>query len=334
LLPAHSQAFWITGPGQGVLRKEVLPAGPPDPGSVLVRALYSGISRGTESLVFTGKVPPSQYTSMRAPFQKGDFPWPVQYGYSMVGCIVAGPPERLGQTVFCLHPHEDWFWIPGEAALALPAGVPPTRAILAANMETALNASWDARVSPGDRILVIGAGVVGLLAAWLLRQVPGTEVCIIDSDPGRRVVAETLGLPFVDAETTLADDPSFAGDFDLLLHASGNPAGLQTALRMAGTEATILELSWFGDREVCLPLGEAFHSRRLTLRSSQVGRIPPHQQPRWTYRRRLELALRLLRDPALDGLVTEESPLEMLPEVMQRLADSAVRSLCHRIRYP
>lgn len=325
---ASGEAFWVTGPGQGELRTETLPV--PGPDEVRVRSRYSAISRGTESLVFHGRVPPSQYAAMRAPFQAGEFPAPVKYGYISVGDIVAGP--GAGQTVFCLHPHQSEYVVPATAVVPVPDAVPAERAVLGANMETAVNAVWDSAAGPGDRIAVIGAGVVGLLAAWLLRRMPGTEVCVIDPNAERETICAALGLPWLTPEQ--AGQEAWLQDLDLVLHASGHPDGLRQALRLAGIEARVVEMSWYGDRTVELPLGEGFHARRLTLRSSQVGRIPPERTPRWDYRRRLTLALSLLSEPALDGLITGEDAFVDLPAVMQRVTGpDAGRTLCHRIRY-
>ncbi len=323
--PVSARAFWIRSPGDAGIQSEALE--PRAPGDVQVRTLFSGISRGTESLVFSGSVPQSQFEAMRAPFQSGDFPGPVKYGYISVGVIEEGPAERIGERVFCLYPHQDRYRVPASAAVPLPADLPAGRAVLAANMETAINALWDATPMVGDRILIIGAGVLGLLTAWLCRQIPGTEITLVDVNPARRDIAEAWGLPFA-----LQADPGSAAD--RVIHASGNPAGLEQALNAAGPEATIVELSWYGDRRVTLPLGEAFHSRRLLLKSSQVGRIPPDRSTRWNFRRRLMLALDLLRDERLDRLITGESPFDQLPEVMAKLSTDPGDSLCHRIRYP
>ncbi|WP_018865023.1 MULTISPECIES: zinc-dependent alcohol dehydrogenase [Thioalkalivibrio] len=323
-----ASAFWVTGPGRGELRDEFLTT--PGVDEVRVSSRYSAISRGTESLVFHGRVPPSQYAAMRAPFQAGDFPAPVKYGYISVGDVTEGP--GAGQTVFCLHPHQSEYVVPAQAVVPVPEAVPAERAVLAANMETAINAVWDSAVGPGDRVAVIGAGVVGLLAAWLLRRIPGTELSVIDPNPAREDICAALDLPRLTPEQA-AQDASLQ-DLDLVLHASGNPAGLRQALSLAGVEARVVEMSWYGDRMVDLPLGEGFHARRLTLRSSQVGRIPPARAPRWDYRRRLALALALLDDPALDGLITGEDAFADLPAVMQRVTGpEADRTLCHRIRY-
>ena len=323
----NAQAWWITGAGKG----EILdtPVASPDAGDsrglVTVEALYSGISRGTESLVFHGRVPKTEHARMRAPFQEGGFPWPVKYGYANVGRVVAGPDELRGQTVFCLYPHQTRYRVPAEAVTPLPEGLPPERAILAANMETAVNGLWDGAPAVGDRIAVVGLGVVGLLVAWLASRIPGTRVTAIDTNPERQAVAEALGLTF---STGIAPD-----DHDLVVHASGHPSGLDTALSLAGQEATIVEMSWYGDQPVAAPLGAAFHPRRLTLKSSQVGQIPPGKVPRWDYRKRLALALELLQNETLDVLITGECRFEDLPKSMPRILIDGRSTLCHRVAY-
>jgi len=320
----EARAFWVAEPGRGEIRTEVLPD--PAGDEVVVRALYSGISRGTEALVFSGRVPQSEWARMRAPFQVGEFPGPVKYGYSVTGIVEQGPPELMGRHVFVLHPHQTRFVVPTAAVCLLPDEVPPSRAVLAANLETALNGLWDARPHVGDRVAVIGAGTVGMLTAWLASRLPECAVQLVDINPQRAVVARAMGVPFSTPEMA-------AGDADVVIHASGSPSGLELALNLAAIEATIVEMSWFGDQVVSLPLGGAFHSKRLTLASSQVGRIAPAQRARWDYRRRLQLVLGMLRDPVLDAMITGDSPFAMLPEVMAGLAQSPGEALCHRICY-
>ena len=321
-------AFWTIAPGVGELRRELLP--PLRAGEVHVRSLYSAISRGTESLVFRGEVPPSEFQRMRAPFQQGDFPAPVKYGYINVGVVEAGCGAQaealVGRRVFCLYPHQQAYIVPAYAVVALPDAVPSARAVLAANLETAINAVWDASPTLGDRIAVVGGGVLGALVAWLCARIPGTEVELIDLDPSRAALATAFGTGFA-----LPDGAR--GNCDLVIHASGAPAGLARALELAGDEATVLEMSWYGQHSVALALGEAFHARRLTLRSSQVGRLPPRQAPRWTYRRRMELALSLLVDSLPDVLINGESDFASLPDTLQRLSSAPAGALCHRIRY-
>ena len=316
--------FWIQSVGHGEIQSADLP--PRQDDEVRVRALYSGISRGTESLIFNGDVPPSQYESMRAPFQEGTFPAPVKYGYTSVGRVEEGPEVLRGRTVFCLYPHQDLYCVPASAVTPIPDSVPAERAVLSANMQTAINAVWDAGPSVGDRIVVIGAGVVGLLIAWLCRQIPATRVSVVDVEPSRELIANALGINF------LTEAPA-GEDADLVVHASGSAAGLVSALSVAGMEATILDVSWYGSTTVPLPLGEAFHSRRLRIKSSQVSHVPPHRAPRWSLQRRAQLAVQLLADDALDVLITGESPFDELPEVMARLSREPTGVLCHRIRY-
>ncbi|MGW7254470.1 zinc-dependent alcohol dehydrogenase [Streptomyces sp. NPDC054834] len=320
----HSaRAFWLASPGNGEIREEALAA--PAEGEVLVRALYSGVSRGTETLVFRGGVPESQHAAMRAPFQEGDFPGPVKYGYLSVGVVEEGPGELVGRTVFCLYPHQTRYVVPASAVTVVPDHVPAQRAVLAGTVETAVNALWDAAPLVGDRIAVVGGGMVGCSVAALLARFPGVRLQLVDADPARAKTAEALGAGFASPADAL-------GDCDLVVHASATEAGLTRSLELLAPEGTVVELSWYGDRRISLPLGEAFHSRRLTVRSSQVGTVSP-ARPGRTYADRLALALDLLADPALDALITGESAFEELPDVLPRLASGEVPALCHRVRY-
>ena len=320
-----AQALWYSRPGQAEIRQEML--APPGPDEVRVRALHGALSRGTEALVLAGRVPPSEFERMRAPFMAGHFPFPVKYGYATVGRIEGGPEGLRGRTVFTLHPHQDLFNIPASAAMVLPENLPPQRAVLAANMETALNAVWDAAPGPADRIAVVGAGVVGSLVAYLCGRLPGAEVTLIDINPARAELARALGVSFAGAETA-------KGDCDLVVHASGNGSGLGTALALAGEEATVLEMSWYGDAPVTAPLGGAFHSRRLRLVSSQVGRIAPSHRPRWTHGRRLAAALALLADARLDALLAPAIAFHDLARRLPDILDARSGILCQPVTYP
>lgn len=292
----------------------------------MVRAEFSGISRGTESLVFNGRVPASERQRMRAPFQSGDFPGPVKYGYSSVGIVEQGPREWLGRRVFALYPHQTRYRIATDAVYLLPDAVPSARAVLAANVETALNGLWDAELQPGNRVVVIGGGAVGCLVAWLAAQMPGCETTLVDVNGSRAPIADALGARFATPET-------LRQEADVVVHASGSVAGLEMALRIASFEATVIEMSWFGDQIVPLRLGENFHTRRLTLKSSQVGAVAPSHRARITMRQRLQHAISLLADPSLEVLITGESLFDELPAVMARLAAGPCDTVCHRIRY-
>jgi len=320
--PAH--AFWLDRPGVGEIRSVSLPS--PGPEDVLVRTVRSAISRGTESLVFRGGVPESQYAAMRAPFQEGDFPGPVKYGYLNTGVVEHGPPELQGRTVFCLYPHQTAYVVPARSVVAVPDGVPADRAVLAGTVETAVNALWDAAPLVGDRVTVVGGGMVGCCVARLLGRIPGAQVTLVDVDPSRAGVAAALGVDF-------ALPADAAAGRDLVLHTSATSAGLQQSLELLAPEGTVIDLSWYGDAEVTLSLGGAFHSRRLGLRASQVGAVAPVRRRNRTTTDRLALALDLLRDSAFDALLTGVSRFDELPEVMARLASGELPALCHVISY-
>ncbi|MGO2879062.1 MULTISPECIES: zinc-dependent alcohol dehydrogenase [Halomonas] len=318
-------AFWVTRPRAGELKKETLTSvGEED---VRVRALFSGVSRGTESLVFNARVPESEVERMQAPFQAGSFPAPVKYGYCSVGVVEQGPAHLLNKTVFCLYPHQDRYVVPASAVLPIPDNIPVPRAVLAANMETAINGVWDAEPMLGERVSVIGAGVVGALVAYLCSQIPGVSVTLIDINPKRQALAERLGLVFCTPEQA-------PNDQDCIIHASGHPEGLRQALSQVGNEGRIIEMSWFGEGEVSIPLGGAFHSQRLSLRASQVGQLPAKLRPRWDFQRRLMLALSLLNDSRLDALISGESDFDALPQLAPKLFSAGSDVLCHRLRYP
>jgi 2-desacetyl-2-hydroxyethyl bacteriochlorophyllide A dehydrogenase len=320
----EAQALWYIGAGQATIQSETLP--PLENGHVRIATLFSGISRGTESLIFNGQVPPSEYERMRAPFQGGYYPFPVKYGYASVGRIVDGADSRRDQIVFALHPHQTLFDVPVDAAHVVPANIPPERAVLAANMETALNALWDGGLAPGDHIAVVGAGVLGALTAYLAARVPGTRVTLIDKNPDKAPLASALGVDFSHPENS-------RGNNDLVIHASASEAGLNTAIGLCGEEATIVEMSWYGAKPVTIGLGGAFHAQRLKLISSQVGQIPPSRRPRWDYARRLSTAISLLDDPRLDALLEDPIAFDDLPQQLPAILKGDSPTLCQTVRY-
>jgi threonine dehydrogenase-like Zn-dependent dehydrogenase len=318
-----ARGLWYVRPGIVELRQAPLPA--LEPGKVQVRALYSGVSRGTERLILNGLVPEHERARMRAPLQEGEFPFPVKYGYCAVGVVEAGPKEMVGREVFCLHPHQDIFQVPVGMAVPLPAGLPARRATLAANMETALNAVWDSGAGPADRIVVVGAGIVGLLVAFIAAGLPGAQVSVIDPVAGRGELVRGIGATFSSGEVNHGADVVF--------HTSATEAGLATAVAAAGLEGMIVELSWYGDKRVAVPLGGAFHSQRLRLLSSQVGQVSPGRRPRWDYRRRIEAALRLLADDRLDRLLSTEITFADSPAKLPGLLAPDAPGLAPVIRY-
>lgn len=321
----EATAYWTIAPRQGELRRETLRS--PGPSEVLVRALASGVSRGTELLVHRHGVPDAVRAGMRAPFQSGDLPGPVKYGYLSAGIVEAGPEPLRGRRVFCLHPHQDRYVVPAAAVTVIPDSVPTPRAVLAGTIETALNALWDAAPRYGDRIAVVGAGMVGLSVAFLLRRFPLARLEVVDTDPGRRGVVEAAGLRFVTPDAA-------TGDCDLVFHASASDAGLATALDVLGVAAEVIELSWFGDHVPAVPLGGAFHARRLAIRASQVGRVAPARADRRTASDRLVLALDALADPVFDLLLGPAVPFAELPAAMAALDAGSGTPFCQLITYP
>jgi len=320
----RESAFWVREPGVGEIRPATLRA--PGRDDVVVRTLRSGISRGTETLVFRGAVPASQRSEMRAPFQEGDFPGPVKYGYLNVGRVEEGPAHLRGRTVFCLYPHQTAFVVPADAVTVVPDDVPPERAVLAGTVETAINALWDAAPLLGDRVAVVGAGMVGCTVARLLSRFPEVQVTLVDVDGSRAGVATALGVDF-------ASPGDAAAGRDLVVHASATSAGLQTSLDLLAADGTVVELSWYGDREVQVSLGGAFHSQRLAIRASQVGAVAAARRGRRSTSDRMALALQMLRDPAFDALITGASCFDELPDVMRRLTDGSLPGLCHTLTY-
>lgn len=319
-----AQALWYVAPGKAELRPATI--GDLGANGVLVRTLYSGLSRGTERLIFEGKVPEMEWSRMKAPAQEGEFPFPVKYGYSAVGVVEEGPADLKGKNVFVLYPHQDRFVVQAERAFIIPENVPPSRATLAANMETALNILWDGGVQPADRIVIVGGGIVGMLVASLARRLPGAAVTLVDIEPSREAIAKKLGIGF-----TLPDDAP--GEADVVVHTTASAAGLTLAMKLAGVEGTIVEASWFGTGMVNVPLGDAFHSRRLRLISSQVGNICASRAKRWTTRRRLAAAIGMLTDDTLDALVGEEVPFAELPQQLSRLLSPKAPGLGALVRY-
>lgn len=317
-------ALWYTAPRECNLNEVTLPALRPD--DCLLTTLWSGVSRGTERLVCEGRVPCSEHERMRAPFQQGDFPFPVKYGYCAVGRVEAGPSNLLGRIAFCLHPHQDRFVAPRDRVVLVPDTVPARRAILAANMETALNAHWDAGSGPADRIVIVGGGVLGLLVAWLAARLPGAEVTLVDVEPARAALAAGLGFRF-------ALPGAAPRDADIVFHASASAAGLATAITAAGTEARIVELSWYGEGAVPALLGGAFHARRLQLISSQVGLVSASRRARWDYARRAQAAMALLADDRLDALITDEIAFHDLPQRLPGLLTAGAAGLTAAICY-
>ncbi len=321
---SEARGFWWRSAGAGEILGE--PLGVLGQGECLIAARCSSISLGTERLVATGQVPEAMGEAMRCPHMGGAFPFPVKYGYSLVGEVIEGPAWLLGRLVHALHPHQDRCRVAAAEVFEVPEGVTEERATLASNLETAVTALWDARVLVGERALVVGFGIVGSLIARLLASVPGVRLVVADSSPEKLAMAQAMGF-----EATAPGELS--GGFDLAFHASGSSGGLQASIDQVGFEGRVIEVSWYGSRAVEVHLGATFHSQRKSILCSQVSNLPPHQRGRWDYRRRKALVFDLLKDPGFDAHLTDRIAFEALPGWFSRaLADPPV-SLAQLVVY-
>ena len=322
----QGKALWYVGPGQAELREETVAA--PQSGEAQVRSLFGAISRGTERLVHAGRVPASEYGRMRAPLMSGAFPFPVKYGYATVGRVEAGPAELRGRVVFSLHPHQSLFTLPADAVFPLPEGVTPSVPCSPPIWKPRSMRSGTARPA---RPIASPSWAAGWLACWWHICAPGcrrAQVTVVDVAPTRAELAHAIGARFAAPDEAPAD-------CDLVFHASGTAAGLATALRLAGEEATIVELSWYGSGDIAVPFGEAFHSRRLRLISSQVGKVAPSHRARWTHGRRLAAALALLDAPVLDVLLRARGRRsKTCRRSCRRSSRPSPAAVCPLIRYP
>ncbi|HSQ79372.1 MAG TPA: zinc-binding alcohol dehydrogenase [Candidatus Bathyarchaeia archaeon] len=319
----EARAFWLTRKGRGALKAETLDY--PGGDWCVVRAMFSAVSPGTERLVAMDRVPAALRQEMRCPYMGGRFPFPVKYGYSLVGEVVQGPAELRGRVVHVLHPHQDFCVVRAKDVRPLPAGVPPARATLASNLETAITAAWDAEVMIGERILVVGFGVVGSLVARVLALGPAFEVTVAETRPDRRRLAESLGFRVAEGRGE--------GHFDLAFDTSGAAAGLRSAVESVGLEGRVVAVSWFGTAPVPLDLGGTFHSRRKRIIGSQVSRLPGGLGPRWDTARRTELVFRLLERPEFDLHVGPAVSFTELPKTYGSLVGRRPQGLSPLIIY-
>lgn len=317
-----AQALVYCAPGEARIDTVDLP-----PQGIRVMTRFSGISRGTERLIFNGLVPEAEHDRMRAPLQSGDFPFPVRYGYAATGTVDDPTTDLHGREVFCLHPHQTAFRAPQAMVLPIPRNVPASRAILAANMETALNAIWDARLRPGSKCLVVGAGLLGWLITALLSRRPDLSVDITDIRTDTGVKADDFSVNF------MTPDRTNSCSYDVAFHTSASSAGLQSALDALNFEGRVIELSWYGVRETQINLGGNFHANRLSILCSQVGHVAPTHRHAVTHRDRLARALTALDDPRLDLLITHEVHFRDLPESLPRLLADDAPGIATRIVY-
>lgn len=312
-----SRSLWHIDAGHSEIRSQNLD---PLPGQILLQSLYSLISLGTEKTIALGGVPGNVYDKMKVPYMEGSFSLPVKYGYSLVA------RSEEGQCYHLMHPHQDLVSVNPESLTPVPPGIPPSRAVLVSNMETALTAYWDAGPLKDEKIMIAGFGLIGALTALLLRLKGFQDITVYEPDATRTGLARRLGFH--------TGDPGFdPGPFDLAFHSSGNASGLQHCLEVMGPEGRILELSWYGRQKITLGLGEHFHINRLRIIASQVSSIPRNLQGAWNFAKRKQEVLSLLADPCWDRLEIEEVPFETSPAVFYKIRHSQTKGLTYILKY-
>ncbi len=301
---------------------------------VLVATEYSGISSGTELLAYRGEMDPELPLDETLGALAGTFAYPFRYGYSAVGRVLRPAGAlREGQLVFAFHPHQDRFVV--DACQAVPVdGVDPRTATLYPLVETALQVCLDAAPRLGETVVVVGLGAVGILVAALLGR---AGAGVLGSEPlaARRATATAFGVRAVAPDQlgeAVARETGGRGA-DLLVEASGNPEALAWSLALLAHEGVALVCSWYGTKPAVLPLGAAFHRRRLAIRSTQVSTLPAALTARWDRRRRAELAWRLVGELPLPVLATHEFPFEQAADAYACLDSAAGNPIHVALRY-
>lgn len=318
-----AKALWHLSDSSSVIKATKLPA--ENSNSCIVKTAYSLISTGTERLVSLGLVPESLHSQMKVPYMQGKFSFPLTYGYSMVGRVISEQSTLFGKLVHFMHPHQDICHVEASSLFEIPENIPATRAGLASNVETALNAIWDSGLSIGDRTLVCGFGMIGALVARLLSFMPGVEVQVLEIDPGRKKKAKEMGFEVV-------ENPE-QEQYDLAFHTSASAGGLQKCIDSVGLEGKIIELSWYGTKSIALQLGGSFHRNRKQLISSQVSIIPKQKSARWDYKRRKETVFELLKNDIFDQHISHIIPFEDTPDFFQKLRTDKLEGLGYLIKY-
>ena len=310
-----ARALFHTAPRSVEIK--TVPTPRPAAGEVIVSTQFSGISSGTESLVYRGEVSEDTALDDTIGALGGAFRYPFAYGYACVG-----KAADSGQAVFAFHPHQDIFAARTSDLIPLPA-VDPAPATLFPLVETALQVTLDAGTGYRDRVIVLGAGVLGLLTALLLQR-SGQRPLLAEPQAWRRGLAASLGVPAAAPEELGKQEVS------LVIDASGSPDAPASALGMLAHEGTLLVASWFGAKPVVLPLGGAFHRRRLTIRSTQVSTVPARLGATWTRpRRRLEAA-ELMPELPLSELCTHVFPFTKAADAF-RAVDEGTPGLMHAV---
>jgi 2-desacetyl-2-hydroxyethyl bacteriochlorophyllide A dehydrogenase len=308
------EAVWFGGPQRVEIRQE--PGAPVGPDDVRVRSRVSGLSAGSELLVYRGDAASDLRPDL--PTVSGDFGFPIKFAYASVGHVieVGSRVARLAvdDLVFVHHPHQTEFVVPADAPIRLPEGLPPDVGVFAANLETAVTVVLDANPRLGEAVLVSGQGVVGLLITMLLRRVGATPIVTVDLHERRRAASSAAGADHVlSVDVDLVDtvlDLTDGRGVDVAIEASGNPAALQACIDAAGFAGTVVVASWYGTRDVSLNLGGRFHRRRQRIVSSQVSTLDPALAPRWDRARRSSVVSGLLQELPLEPLITHRFPLD------------------------
>ena len=289
-----------------------------------VKSLFSLISTGTERLVASGEVPVSSFEFMAVPYMKGNFSFPIKYGYSLVGKVTS-VGKLYGKIVHLLHPHQGKCLVKEVDVMIVPDEIPAKRATLASNVETALNAIWDAEISIGDKVLIAGFGMIGSLLARVLSFMPEVEIVIMEKDANRVKMVQKMGFTFIDDP-----EPSY---FDVAFNTTSNEKALQIAIQSVGLEGKIIEMSWYGTKNVNINLGADFHYHRKQIISSQVSKIPSDKQSRWDYKRRKEVVFKLLKSPLFDEHITDVLTFAETPAFFDKLRAGGVSGLGYCIEY-
>jgi len=326
----NGQALFFTGARTVNVREVPIPE--PEAGEVLVRTERSAISPGTELLVYRDEVPDELAADETIDTLDGTFSYPLQYGYSTVGRVVAVGDsvgqEWLDRRVFSFNPHESHFL--AEPAQLIQTTLPPQQALFIPNVETAVNFVMDARPRIGARVAVFGQGPVGLLTTALLAEFPLAELVTTDCYEHRRSLSRSLGADKSvppDQMGDAIDDP------DISFELSGNPVALDSAIDVTGFAGQVIVGSWYGSKDVSLDLGGEYHRSHIRTQSSQVSRLDPDHADRWDKERRMEYVRSWLSDTDLSAVLTHEMHIDRAGEAYRLLENNPNEAVQVAFRY-
>ena len=319
----ETYSLWLENKNKPKIKKKLLrPSNKPN--TLIIKTLYSGISKGTEKLVSSGFVGKDQYKIMKSPFQEGTFSFPIKYGYINVGKVINGPKKLLHKNTFALYPHQDLFEINSKEVQILNESNNPKKYLLTANMETAINIFWDTQASNKDKIVIVGMGSVGILTAYYFKLQNYKNVFICDSNLKKKKFATLLGLNFKDFKSIK--------DIDVVINTTSNYQIINKSFNKLNLEGKIVEASWYGNKKGIINLGGNFHSKRLKLISTQVSNIPKYLSNKHNYKSRLKLAIKALSSNKLLKLVNTESHFNNLEEDYVSIINNP-DSIMHAIKY-